>query len=631
MASIAGHRLLIDDSVSAASDTDGAAFVYVESDNEGTCAPSWNYTCSTTQEFTLRFKGTGVSIFGAAVCITSSTPSSSTQEPISHMSILDGSVVPSGTGGSYSEPHLYQVSGLPSGSWHTVEYISSPCEEGGVANISYVDFALSVLDARTEIERGMDVLVATYDDPFVVFSENGGWAMEERAALERLESRASTRVRANAGYLDGMETSEVGDWVSFEFFGDRVSAFGSLYYQDALVQFPQTPDWMVELSLSVTLDGMKSDHDFPNPSVVSFPFFESGTLEALPDGAPHVVNISLREPPVSDGKLRVEGFMYRPTFGTVEEGNRMFAAWRDGAVEDDPNPAEDRPSDEGRPNLAGPIAGGVVGGIVVLVLVGLFLWYRRRKQRNSKNDDDQEKDTGYLRPPITQAAAEVSDETALRPGSVRPYMKSYSDCDSSRGAALNSLPPPNPTDAVPYTKTYRETSSEPTSVSPAVTGTGTDVSPYMKSYRGTNNTSALSPGRASSTVAPFLKSYEEFDPNSLIPSSPGGSSSQNHLHSTSTSPVENSSVLPGSQRLSSSAGEEPPSGRLDPPPPREGGYPAAPPSFRSDDEESGPNTEAPTTRLMGIIQRMRAEMDAMEAPPPYDPSRDPDGNGQRPP
>lgn len=137
------------------------------------------------------------------------------------MVVLDNDVVPSGTGGAYSEPHLYQVRGLQDGS-HSLEYISMTCDEGGVSNISYVDFALSSLDLRTPIEPGLDMLLATYDDSSVVFSEDGGWEVVERAALERLESRTSTRVRANAGYLDGMETSEVGDWVSFSFFGESV-------------------------------------------------------------------------------------------------------------------------------------------------------------------------------------------------------------------------------------------------------------------------------------------------------------------------------------------------------------------------------------------------------------------------
>lgn len=304
--------------------------------------------------------------------------------------------------------------------------------------------------------------------------------------------------------------------------------------------------------------------------------------------------------------------MYRPTFQSVEEGNRMFATWNEGPSESDPKPAEDSPDEGGaKTNLAGPIAGGVIGGVVVFALIALFLWYRGRRQHD-KNGNEEEKEAGYLRPPTTQATAEVPDEAAIHTsGAVRPYMKSYSDFDSS--PILNTLPPSDPTLAVPYTKTYRDTSLDPTNS--GISPSSTTVSPYMKSYRGTGNPSAPSPGHDPSTVAPFMKSYEdEFDPNSLVPVF---NTSHEASGSQASSPVSTSSV-PMSPTTSQSAAEEgQPHTGLDPPPRTD--YPGAPPSFRSEEGENGSNTEAPTTRLMGIIQRMRAEMDAMEAPPPYGP------------
>ncbi|TFK97976.1 hypothetical protein BDV98DRAFT_585293 [Pterulicium gracile] len=92
-----------------------------------------------------------------------------------------------------------------------------------------------------------------------------------------------------------------------------------------------------------------------------------------------------------------------------------------------PNPVENTACDQGRPNLSGPIAGGITSG----------------------NDTDQEKHIGYLRPPTTQASAELlsADDgakqppdpasSAARPGLATPYLNSYSDLDSSRATPVN--------------------------------------------------------------------------------------------------------------------------------------------------------------------------------------------------
>lgn len=72
----------------------------------------------------------------------------------------------------------------------------------------------------------------------------------------------------------------------------------------------------------------------------------------------------------------------------------MFATWNEGPSESDPKPAEDSPDEGGaKTNLAGPIAGGVIGGVVVFALIALFLWYRGRRQHD-KNGNEEEKEAG---------------------------------------------------------------------------------------------------------------------------------------------------------------------------------------------------------------------------------------------
>lgn len=151
--------------------------------------------------------------------------------------------------------------------------------------------------------------------------------------------------------------------------------------------------------LSISVDGGRPE----NRTIISEALAGSINLQSLfeannldPDRV-HVVNVTTAEFKSTDGSpssFSLLGFVYSPAFGTLEDGERIMTTWRDNGEElapsdekyttdllPDPSPTGGPPdhstNNEGPP--IAPIAGGVVGVVAFLVLVGLIFWLRRRR------------------------------------------------------------------------------------------------------------------------------------------------------------------------------------------------------------------------------------------------------------
>ena len=283
--------------------------------------PNWNFTTSDAgylKEF--HFSGTGADIFGAAYCIFEGNNS---RTALAYKPHLDGAEA------QYSEavradagyPLVYTVSGLTD-EMHSVRFQDLsvnnciPEAKGGV--IKTVDYALVTLGEDTQIRRESDLLFAGHDDVFIVYSDDG-WAP---ATSPGTSSEQHIPGLSESLSMPVMETTSVGSWVSFSFFGSYIAAAGSMNIGTGSCP---ASGWCTELSLQVSLDGVVSEHKYPQADEESPFFWETSNLSDLPNGAPHVVKITLLDAPQPSGdSFRVAGFAYTPAFTSLAEGNKVW-------------------------------------------------------------------------------------------------------------------------------------------------------------------------------------------------------------------------------------------------------------------------------------------------------------------
>ncbi|TFK96492.1 hypothetical protein BDV98DRAFT_576013 [Pterulicium gracile] len=285
--------------------------------------PNWNFTTSDAgylKEF--HFSGTGADIFGAAYCIFEGN---NTRTALPYKPHLDGAEVsyPEAVKADAGYPLIYTVSGLADEK-HTVRFqdlsVNNCISEAKGGVIKTVDYALITLSQDTRIHPQTDLLLAGHDDPFIVYSDDG-WA----PAIDPGASSAQHYPGISESLsMPVMRTTSVGSWVSFSFFGSHVAAAGSMNIGEGSCP---APGWCTELSLQVSLDGEVSEHKYPKSDKASPFFWETTNLSDLPNGAPHVVNITLLDAPKPSGdteSFRVAGFAYTPAFTSLAEGNKLW-------------------------------------------------------------------------------------------------------------------------------------------------------------------------------------------------------------------------------------------------------------------------------------------------------------------
>jgi hypothetical protein len=286
--------------------------------------PNWNFTTSDAgylKEF--HFSGTGADIYGAVYCIFEGNNSRS---PLPYTASVDGKETPypDAVRAQAGYPLVYTVSGLPD-TQHVIKFTNlstSNCGPDTNGVVMPIDYALVKLDSKTKIHKDTDLLLASYDDEFVQYSE-GGWAPGTVVQDSLFHDVGDGEYLS----MTAMETTTVGSSVSFTFFGNYIGAAGTMNIGKTTGYSP--PEWLAQVSLQVSLNGDITTHQYPEPNADPRPFFwEASNLNPLPNGAPHVINITLLSSPQPDGdKFRVTGFAYRPTFGSLEEGNAMIKTW----------------------------------------------------------------------------------------------------------------------------------------------------------------------------------------------------------------------------------------------------------------------------------------------------------------
>lgn len=303
--------------------------------------PQWHVSRLTPCEI---ISGTGADIFGAAYCIFEGN---NTRTALPYKPHLDGAEVsyPEAVKADAGYPLIYTVSGLADEK-HTVRFqdlsVNNCISEAKGGVIKTVDYALITLSQDTRIHPQTDLLLAGHDDPFIVYSDDG-WA----PAIDPGASSAQHYPGISESLsMPVMRTTSVGSWVSFSFFGtyrngsfpwptcihddfstsagSHVAAAGSMNIGEGSCP---APGWCTELSLQVSLDGEVSEHKYPKSDKASPFFWETTNLSDLPNGAPHVVNITLLDAPKPSGdteSFRVAGFAYTPAFTSLAEGNKLW-------------------------------------------------------------------------------------------------------------------------------------------------------------------------------------------------------------------------------------------------------------------------------------------------------------------
>ncbi|KAK3703008.1 hypothetical protein LTR37_014738 [Vermiconidia calcicola] len=105
-----------------------------------------------------------------------------------------------------------------------------------------------------------------------------------------------------------------------------------------------------------------------------------------------------------------------------------------------PQPTESGKPDSDSTNI-GAIAGGVVGGVAVLVIIGLAIWFLRRKRRRDRENMSQESQRAeleYHHPPQEVSAAEKSQRAELEyhhpPQEMSAAAKRYDPVEMDNGA-----------------------------------------------------------------------------------------------------------------------------------------------------------------------------------------------------
>lgn len=121
---------------------------------------------------------------------------------------------------------------------------------------------------------------------------------------------------------------------------------------------------------------------------------------SLSGKGPHTVNITVTSLDQlangGAGYFSVAGIIYTPIFQSLEQGDKLYASWLTENPQPDtttsgtptfpsespgPQPSSIPPTNGSEPakNNVGLIVGGVFGGLVLLALTALLLWFRRRR------------------------------------------------------------------------------------------------------------------------------------------------------------------------------------------------------------------------------------------------------------
>lgn len=128
------------------------------------------------------------------------------------------------------------------------------------------------------------------------------------------------------------------------------------------------------LSLSLD-DGPVIEQAIPAQQLARHEFYSATNLGRRPDGIPHTLNMTLKSLATNDDqRFQISGYMYSPTFASLGEADGLYAQW---IASGNRTQSADEPK-----NLVAPVAGGVVGGFVMLLcLVALILLHRRKIKR----------------------------------------------------------------------------------------------------------------------------------------------------------------------------------------------------------------------------------------------------------
>ncbi|TFK96095.1 hypothetical protein BDV98DRAFT_638496 [Pterulicium gracile] len=256
--------------------------------------------------------------------------------------------------------------------------------------LNYVIFSLSVED---KIDQDKDLLIVDSQDEAFVEYKGPGWMFSRRTDTE------SQYLEDAAFRLRSADTSREGDSLQLSFVGTSVR-----------VVYRGTND------VVILLDGETAQSHDVTRTVARFSGDPSFVYRAggLDGERVHTVNITVTRIPLEVKSFLFLGFIYSPSFQSLQEGEALFANLTSA---DDVQPTTSSGEGDNTASgatgntaslLAGPIAGSI-GGFLLLLLVTLTVWRRRaRSQREALGSDPLSESTKEPAPSNSSSSPGVS-------------------------------------------------------------------------------------------------------------------------------------------------------------------------------------------------------------------------------
>lgn len=254
--------------------------------------------------------------------------------------------------------------------------------------LNYVIFSLSVED---KIDQDKDLLIVDSQDEAFVEYKGPGWMFSRRTDTE------SQYLEDAAFRLRSADTSREGDSLQLSFVGEckdlvkvrKACLMSASLGTSVRVVYRGTND------VVILLDGETAQSHDVTRTVARFSGDPSFVYRAggLDGERVHTVNITVTRIPLEVKSFLFLGFIYSPSFQSLQEGEALFANLTSA---DDVQPTTSSGEGDNTASgatgntaslLAGPIAGSI-GGFLLLLLVTLTVWRRRaRSQREALGSD----------------------------------------------------------------------------------------------------------------------------------------------------------------------------------------------------------------------------------------------------
>ncbi|KJA17884.1 hypothetical protein HYPSUDRAFT_70381 [Hypholoma sublateritium FD-334 SS-4] len=241
-----------------------------------------------------------------------------------------------------------------------MQWYQSPLLEEGDHNISLsniaggasVDFAVVSVGEDTPLS---DTLIITDNDD-LAFNYTGQWLRSQHAFISGLQ-----KPNGNPYYNSTHQTSDVGSFFTYQFTGNSVAVYGIFTWST-----------LGMMSLTFTLDGESLSQTYDvrpdTPQLVSgedqqqnFLFYEYSFLQT----GSHTLMVNLTE--CVNQTFAFDYVTFTPSFTTLATmPNGTTAVYTEQMIS--------------KNSHTGVIAAGLGAAIIVLLLVGIFVFFRRRKQ-----------------------------------------------------------------------------------------------------------------------------------------------------------------------------------------------------------------------------------------------------------